>query len=342
MKKELFGKKDGVDIYVYTLENSKGMKVEVSNFGALIIRLLAPDKEGKVVDVALGYDTPEEYFVNGNFYGALIAPNANRIGDASFTLGGTAYNLDINDGKNNLHSHREFGAHKCMWEAREEMDGILFTLRMKDMELGFPGNKEFHVRYEVTEMNELRITYDVTSDRDTIINPTQHCYFNLDGHGAGPITGHKLRLYAAAYTPTHPGSIPTGEIAPVAGTPMDFTQPRVIGERIDADFEQLRLAGGYDHNWVLDNYDGNIRKVCEVENQEGSRKMEVFTDLPGIQFYAGNFMEKEKGKDGSIYDYRCGFALETQYYPDTPNRPEFPSDVFGPDRPYHSTTIYKF
>lgn len=342
MKKELFGQVEGQEVFLYTLENSHGMKAVVSDFGALIVQLYAPDKDGKMADVALGYDTLEEYRVNGFFFGAVIGPNANRIGNAKYELEGETYQLDVNDGVNNLHSHRELGLHKRVWDAQEKDGGILFTLKMEDGELGFGGNKIFRVLYEVTEENELRITYDADSDKNTVINLTNHCYFNLDGHGAGSIETHKLQLLAASYTPADAGSIPYGEIAPVAGTPMDFTQPHVIGERIDADFDQLKMAGGYDHNWVCDNFDGSIRKIAVVQNGEESRTMEVYTDLPGVQFYAGNFMTPESGKGGVTYDYRGGLALETQFFPDTPNKPQFPSSVFGPEKHYHTTTVYRF
>ncbi len=342
MKKELFGKINDREVFLYTLENSHGMKVMVSDFGAVIVRIFAPDKDNHAEDVCLGYDSLEEYQRNGCFFGAVIGPNANRIGNAQYTLEGVTYHLDANDGANNLHSHRDLGVHKRVWDAQEKDGGILFTLKMKDGELGFGGNKDFGVFYEVTENNELRITYDADSDQNTVINMTNHCYFNLDGHGAGSIVSHKLQLLASAYTPADAGSIPYGEIAPVAGTPMDFTEPCVIGERIDADFGQLKMAGGYDHNWVLDNYDGAVRKIAVVTNGSGSRTMEVYTDLPGVQFYAGNFMKKEPGKGGAVYDYRGGLALETQFFPDTPNKPQFPSSVFGPDRHYHTTTVYRF
>lgn len=342
MKKELFGKVDEREVYLYTLENSHGMRVLVSDFGALIIRVYAPDINGTLADVALGYDTLDEYRVNGNFYGAVIGPNANRIGNAAYTLDGVEYRLDANDGVNNLHSHRELGTHKRVWDAEEKENGILFTLKLKDGEMGFGGNKVMRVLYEVTDENGLRITYDADSDKDTVINMTNHCYFNLDGAGAGTITNHRMQILASYYTPADAGSIPVGEIAPVAGTPMDFTQPHVIGERIDAEFEQLRLAGGYDHNWVCDGFDGTLRRIATVTNTAGTRTMEVYTDLPGVQFYAGNFIERERGKDGSCYDYRGGLALETQFYPDTPNKPQFPSSVFGPGRPYHTVTEYRF
>lgn len=342
MKKELFGKAGDREVFLYTLENNKGAKAVVSDFGALIVRICAPDREGRLEDVCLGYDTLEEYFVNGCFFGAVIGPNANRIGNAQYTLNGVTYHLAVNDGVNNLHSHKDLGIHKRVWDAQEKDGGILFTLTMKDGELGFGGNKTFSVFYEMTQDNELRITYDADSDQDTVINLTNHCYFNLDGHGAGSIEGHKLQLLAKSYTPADAGSIPYGEIAPVAGTPMDFTQVHEIGERIDADFEQLKMAGGYDHNWVCDNYDGSVRKIAVLTNASESRTMEVYTDLPGVQFYAGNFIKPEKGKGGVTYDYRGGLALETQFFPDTPNKPQFPSSVFGPKRHYHSTTVYRF
>lgn len=342
MKKELFGKVGEREVFLYTLENSKGVKAVVSDFGALIVRICAPDQKGDLEDVCLGYDTLEEYFGNRCFFGAVIGPNANRIGNAQYTLNGVTYQLVVNDGVNNLHSHKELGIHKRVWDAQEKDGGILFTIAMKDGELGFGGNKTFSVLYEMTEDNELRITYDADSDQDTVINLTNHCYFNLDGHGAGSIEGHRLQLLAASYTPADAGSIPYGEIAPVAGTPMDFTQVHTIRERIDADFDQLKMAGGYDHNWVCDNYDGSVRKIAVLTNASGSRTMEVYTDLPGVQFYAGNFITPQSGKGGVTYGRRSGLALETQFFPDTPNKPQFPSSVFGPERHYHTTTVYRF
>lgn len=342
MNKELFGKVGDREVFLYTLENSKGVKAVVSDFGALIVRICAPDQKGDLEDVCLGYDTLEEYFGNRCFFGAVIGPNANRIGNAQYTLNGVTYQLDVNDGANNLHSHKELGIHKRVWDAQEKDGGVLFTLAMKDGELGFGGNKTFSVLYEMTEDNALRITYDADSDQDTVINLTNHCYFNLDGHGAGSIEGHRLQLLAASYTPADAGSIPYGEIAPVAGTPMDFTQVHTIGERIDADFDQLKMAGGYDHNWVCDNYDGSVRKIAVLTNASGSRTMEVYTDLPGVQFYAGNFITPQSGKGGVTYGRRSGLALETQFFPDTPNKPQFPSSVFGPEKHYHTTTVYRF
>lgn len=342
MKKELFGTVQGRDVYLYTLENSRGMKAVISDFGALIVELHAPDHAGNLEDVALGYDALESYLVNGCFFGAVIAPNANRIGGARFALDGQVYTLSSDDGGNNLHSHKDLGAHKRVWDAREENGGLALTLSMRDGELGFPGNRTFRVFYQVTEENGIRITYDADSDRRTVINMTNHCYFNLNGQGRGDIMGHRLQLLASSYTPADAGSIPTGEIAPVEGTPMDFRTPYRIGDRIDSDFDQLKMAGGYDHNWVCDGYDGTVRKIASLENESAGRIMEVYTDLPGVQFYAGNFLKPEQGKAGKTYDFRSGLALETQYYPDTPNKPQFPSSVFGPERHYHAVTEYRF
>ena len=257
-------------------------------------------------------------------------------------MNGVTYTLDANDGANNLHSHRELGSHKRVWDAEEKEDGILFTLEIKDGEMGFGGNKKLSVLYQVTEDNGLRITYDGDSDKDTVINITNHCYFNLDGQGAGTIEDHEVQLAASAYTPADAASIPYGDVLRTEATPMDFTQPHKIGERIGEDFEQLKMAGGYDHNWVLNGYTGNVRHVAVVHNSDKTRTMEVYTDLPGMQFYTGNFIEPDKGKDGKSYDFRSGFAMETQFFPDTPNKPQFPSSVFGPERHYHTVTEYRF
>lgn len=343
MEKTVFGTmKDGTEIYLYSMENGNGMKAQVINYGAILVNLYVPDKQGKIEDVVLGYDKLEDYYVNGANFGATIGPNANRIADASFVLDGIEYKLDANDGKNNLHSHADLGYHKKVWKVEENEKGVTFLLEGADGEMGFPGNKKVEVSYTLTEENELKIHYHAISDKPTIINMTNHTYFNLAGHDAGEIYDHILTLNAANYTPVVAGAIPTGEISPVQGTPMDFTKPRRIGNDIDADFEQLKLTGGYDHNWVLDGEAGTLRHVATVEEPVSGRVMETYTDLPGVQFYAGNFIEKETGKRGAAYNYRYGLCLETQYYPDTANKPSFPSAVFGPDREYDTTTVYKF
>lgn len=344
MKKELFGTtKDGKDIYLYTLENEYGMKAQVMNYGAILVNLLVPDKDGKVEDVCLGYDSLEEYYVNGCFFGSTIGPNGNRIADAQFMIDGRIYELAANDGVNNLHSDAQLGFHKKVWEAKEDGDNrVVFYLSSPDGEMGFPGNKKITVTYSVTEFNELIISYYAASDKKTVLNLTNHTYFNLAGHQSGSIENHLLTLHAASYTPVRGGLIPTGEIAPVAGTVMDFTKAKAIGKEIDAADEQLLIGGGYDHNWVLDQYNGRLREAAVVEEPVSGRVMKVFTDLPGVQFYAGNGIEKHQGKKGAVYEKRGGLCLETQDYPNAVNEPGFPSPVYGEGKDFVSTTIYQF
>lgn len=341
IKKEKFGACNGKEVTLYSIQNEKGMKAEVMNYGAVLVRLMVPNKNGKLEDVVLGYDNLEQYFVNGCFFGSTIGPNANRIANAKFSIQGAEYLLDVNDGANNLHSHRENGYHKRMWDAKENGNSVTFTLE-DDASMGFPGKKKCSVTYTLTEDNRLELSYHITADKETIINPTNHTYFNLEGHNGGTILDHEMKLYASRYTPVVPGAIPTGKLEAVTGTPMDFTEGHKIGERIDADFEQLSLTGGYDHNWVLDGEAGTLRLIAEVKAPKSGRHMKVYTDLPGVQFYAGNYIEREDGKEGAVYLKRMGFCLETQYYPDTANRPEFPSAQYGPNKDYRSTTIYEF
>lgn len=341
--KTLFGTmKDGTQIFQYTLENKKGMRVQLINYGAILTALFVPDKNGKLQDVVLGYDKLEDYYINTCNFGATIGPNANRIAGAAFTLEGKTCRLSVNDGPNNLHSDFDLGYHKKVWAAEEGENSVTFSLHTPDGEMGFPGNKEIWVTYTLTEENELSIHYHAVSDKNTIINMTNHTYFNLAGHDAGEILDHVVTLMAGNYTPVVEGAIPTGEIASVEGTPMDFTSPRRIGDEIDADFEQLKLTGGYDHNWALDGKAGNLRHFATVEEPVSGRVMKAYTDLPGVQFYTGNFMEKETGKGGALYNRRYGLCLETQYFPDTANEPSFPSAVFGPGREYDTTTVYRF
>lgn len=343
IKKRSFGvTAEGQEVFLYTLENSKGVKAEVTNFGAILVNLFVPDAKGEVADVVLGYDTLEEYMVNGNFYGATIGPNANRIGGAAFAIDGVEYKLAANDGENNLHSDRTLGYHKKIWSVEEGDNRVTFTLKDADGHMGFPGNKELSVTYALDEENALTLKYHGISDKKTVINPTNHTYFNIDGHKSGSIEGHTLQLKASAYTPVVAGAIPTGEIASVKGTPMDFTEAKVVGKEIDADFEQLKLTGGYDHNWVIDGWDGSLREFATVTGAVSGRKMVCYTTLPGVQFYAGNYIEPENGKDSAQYDFRNALCLETQYYPNSVNTPEFPSCIYGEGREYDSITVYKF
>lgn len=343
VEKSFFGKSpEGQDIILYTLSNSKGMEASVTNLGAILVKLIVPDADGKMDDVVLGFDSADRYYNNPSFFGAVIGPNANRIDRAEFTLDGVDYKLDVNDGPNNLHSHIDQGYHKRIWDAENDDMSVTFSLT-DNATMGFPGKKQISVTYTLDEDNGLTLHYHASSDVPTIINPTNHTYFNLNGAGNGDIGDHELWLKAAKYTPVVAGAIPTGEIASVSGTPMDFTVMKQIGLEIDADFEQLKLTSGYDHNWVVDGYDGKLRHIATVKSPKSGRTMETYTTLPGVQFYAGNFITPEAGKGGAAYEKRYGLCLETQYYPDTIHHENFPSCVFGGEgNDYDSVTLYKF
>lgn len=338
-----FGKcADGQEVTLYCLSNSRGMRASVIDYGAILVKLEVRDVHGETRDVVLGFDSVEKYEQNPCFFGATIGPNANRIADAKFTIDGVTYQLDINDGNNNLHSHAELGFHKKIWDVSTTDSSVTFTLKAEDGELGFPGSRIFQVTYTLDEDNALTIHYHAQSDKKTVINLTNHTYFNLNGHKAGSIEDHELWLKASHYTPVVAGAIPTGEIAPVAGTPMDFTESKRVGSEINADFEQLALTGGYDHNWVLDDWNGSLQHFASLKAPDNSVQMKAFTTLPGVQFYAGNFIQPLEGKEGASYNARCGMCLETQYFPDSANRPEFPSCIFGGEKEYDSVTVYQF
>ncbi|MCR5427091.1 MAG: galactose mutarotase [Lachnospiraceae bacterium] len=333
--------REGREICLYTIRGSKGMCAKVMNLGAILVELWVPDAAGKAEDLVLGFDKADTYYGNPSFFGAVIGPNANRIGGATYELDGVNYQLDVNDGENNLHSHAELGYHKRVWDAEVYDNSVRFSLD-DPATLGFPGNKSVSITYSVTEENELVLHYHGTSDERTILNPTNHTYFNLNGAGSGKILDHKIKLECTTYTPTVPGSIPTGEIAPVAGTPMDLTSLTRVGDHIDDAFEQLTMAGGYDHNYCIDGWDGSKRLCAEVTSEQSGRTMKVYTTLPGVQFYAGNFIASQTGKNGAAYGKRDGLCLETQYYPDAIHHENFPSPVFGEDREYDSETVYRF
>lgn len=340
---KLFGKsKDGKDITLYTITNANGMQADVTDLGAILVNLLVPGRDGKKDDVVLGFDTAEEYYGNASFFGATIGPSANRIGGAKFTIDGTEYQVAVNDGPNNLHSDFELGYHKRLWDAEILENGVKFSLEAPDGDMGFPGNLKVSLTYTLTDDNAISLAYHGTTDRAALINMTNHSYFNLAGHDAGCIEDHMMTLHASCYTPVVPGAIPTGEIAPVAGTPMDFTSAKRVGDEIGADFEQLILTKGYDHNWVVDNADGTLREIAVVSEPTTGRVMTVLTDLPGVQFYAGNCISPCTGKGGAKYDVRSGLCLETQCYPDSINKENFPSVVYTPEREYDTVTIYKF
>lgn len=333
---------DGTKIKLFTLTNAKGMSISVMDLGAALVKVLVPDRDKKIADVVLGFDKPEDYLDNPSFFGVVIGPNANRIAGAAYEIDGNTYRLDVNDNENNLHSHKDQGYHKCMWTAVASDSTVTFSLKDNDGHMGFPGNKSVSVSYTLTDDNELKIHYHGTSDKKTILNLTNHTYFNLEGHDSGKMEDHELWLGASRYTPVVAGAIPTGELASVEGTPMDFTTSKKVGKDIDQDFEQLKLTGGYDHNWVIDDWDGTLRHVATVKAPKSGRMMKTYTTLPGIQFYAGNFIDEQKGKEGANYGFRMGLCLETQYFPDSVHHTNFPSCVFGADKEYDSVTVYKF
>lgn len=339
---EVFGKyPDGREIMLYTMTNKNGMQAAVTNIGAILVKLLVPDAAGHKADLVLGFDRGEDYLANESFFGAVIGPSANRIGGAAFSIDGTAYTIAQNDGSNNLHSDKEHGYHKRLWDTVIFDNGVTFSLQDTDGNMGFPGNKQISVTYTLTDDNVLRLHYHATSDKKTVLNLTNHSYFNLNGQDSGKMETHELWLGASRYTPSDAGSIPTGEIVPVAGTPMDFTEPKQVGKDIGADFTQLKQAGGYDHNWVIDGWDGTLRHFATVKAKESGRVMKAYTTLPGFQFYAGNFIGEQTGKGGTVYGPRMGLCLETQYYPDSIHHPEFPSCVFGEGKEYDSVTEYR-
>ena len=344
VKKEFYGQtRDGREISLYTIEKG-ALTAKVTDFGAILVSLLAPDKNGAQEDVVLGYGAAESYLDNPDFLGATVGPSANRIAGASFVLNGRTYHLPVNDGENNLHTDRALGLHKKLWDTTLEEDAVTFTTGVADGECGLPGNRFFEVTYRLTEAGGLVLHYRGESDAETLMNPTNHSYFNLAGHRSGTVLGQELRLFCSHFTPVVKGAIPTGEIRAVAGTALDFTTAKTIGRDIEDDCEQLKLVGGYDHNFCIDGYtgDGTLRPVAAAEDSQSGRVMEVFSTLPGVQFYAGNFLGDNGGKMGAYYGPHTGFALETQFYPDSANEAEFPQPFFGPERPYESTTEYRF
>lgn len=345
--KKQFGRiKGGKVAHLYTLKNKNGMQIDVTDFGANIVRILVPDKKGIFQDVVLGYDNPAQYEVNSPGYGSFIGRHANRIGSAKFELNDKTFTLEKNDGNNNLHSgSKSYNKYMYDVEIYEEDDEtqIEFSRFSEDMEQGFPGNLEVSVSYTLTNDNELVIEYYAMSDKDTIINFTNHSYFNLAGHNSGTILNHKIMIDADKFTPTDDELIPTGELRDVEGTPMDFRVSKSIGSDIEKDYVPLKQAGGYDHNYVLKTTREEANKVAELYEEHSGRLMEVFTDMPGLQLYTGNFIDgKEQGKDKYIYSKRDGVCFETQYFPNSCNISEFPSCILKADKEFDSVTIYKF
>lgn len=348
MVEETFGRVDGQEVFLYTLTNAGGMKVAITNYGATVVSLWVPDRQGKLADVVQGFDTLEDYIrYNDSYFGNVVGRYGNRIAGGKFTLDGVEYTLAANDHGNHLHGGLK-GFDKVVWNSepvqKKNATGVKLTYRSKDGEEGYPGNLDVTVTYYLTTANELSIEYAAVTDKATPVNLTNHSYFNLAGQGSGTILGHVLRIDADRFTVVDKGLIPTGELRPVQGTPMDFTQPMAIGARIDRkEDEQIAFGGGYDHNWVLNKKDSSLTKVITLHEPKSGRFMEVLTTEPGVQFYSGNFLDgKHKGKGGKVYNYRYALCLETQHYPDSPNHPDFPSTIVRPGEKYSSQTVYKF
>src|SRR5215472_1735164 len=329
---------DGQPVDLYTLTNKNGVAV---------VSWKVPDRNGKLGDVVLGYESLDGYVNDKSYFGALIGRYGNRIGHAQFTLDGKTYTLAKNNGENTLHGGTK-GFNKAVWTAKEipakNGQALELTYLSKDGEEGFPGNLDVRVIYTLTDSNELEIDYSATSDKTTVVNLTNHSYFNLAGAGSRDILDHVLTMEADKFTPVDAGLIPTGELRDVASTPFDFRKPTAIGARIKEDNEQLKLGGGYDHNFVLRRKPGEpISLAARVMDPKTGRVLEVWIDQPGVQFYTGNFLDGSvRGKDSIAYSRRSAFCLETQHFPDSPNQPKFPSTVLKPGERYHTTTIYKF
>jgi aldose 1-epimerase len=339
--KQPFGKMpDGTPIEIFTLSDGI-VEARIMAFGGIIVSLKTPDRNGKLEDIVLGFDTAEEYVANSHtYYGAVIGRYANRIAHGAFTLEGSKYSLSKNNGENTLHGGPN-GFYNVLWKAKQLDNGVELTYLSKDGEEGFPGNLTATVRYTL-EKGALRVEYSATTDKPTVVNLTQHSYFNLAGQGNGDILGHQLTLHASKFTPVDAGLIPTGEIRSVASTPFDFLKATRIGDRIEAGDEQIKLGGGYDHNWVLDDNKGKIQDAAEVYEPTSGRVMKVSTTEPGIQFYSGNFLSGSKGKGGRPYPKRSALCLETQHFPDSPNHPAFPTTELKPGQKYDSVTVFSF
>ena len=342
MKTRSFGHNSrGESATMYTFENANGMVMEVTDFGATLYSLLVPTCQGKL-DVVLGYDDPILYEgPSGTFFGATVGRNANRIAGGKFTLDGKDYILDVNNGPNNLHSGLNFYSFR-IWQVKAVTENsITFSLHSPDGDQGYPAALDIDVTYTLTENNSVRIDYYGVPQGRTLINLTNHSYFNLNGHTSGSILGHTVWLDADTFTPADETSIPTGVIAPVEGTPMDFRTPKTVGRDIEADYEALNFGKGYDHNWCLNN-GGKFAKVATLTADQTKLKMDVYTDLPGVQVYSANFLVSETGKGGCVYGHRQGICFETQFYPDSVHHAHFPSPIFSAGDVYRTSTEYTF
>jgi aldose 1-epimerase len=339
---------DGQEVVLYTLTNANGLKAEIINYGGIITSLMVPDRDGNLADIVLGYDSLKDYLVNPTFFGAIIGRYANRLEEGRFTLNHVDYQLSRNDGNNHLHGGQG-GFHKRVWDARILTDGDDQRLELSrfstDGEENYPGNLEVRVIYALTDDNTLDIKYYAVSDKDTIVNLTNHAYFNLGGHASGTILNHELMIHADFYTPISKETVPTGEILSVKDTPFDFTKFRRIGEGLTqyADHPQMKNGSGYDHNFVLKVSGSEPEEIAQVYDPQSGRLMRVLTTKPGVQFYSGNFLKTAgAGKEGKVYDKWDGFCLETQYFPNGMKYPHFPSPILRAGQTYHHITQYQF
>ena len=347
MKKDSFGKlPDGSAVDIYTLTNARGASASITTYGGRVVTLKMPDKKGTFADVVLGFDSLDGYLAENPYFGALVGRYGNRIGKAQFTLDGKVYKLAANDGPNTLHGGKK-GFDKVLWTASDvsttDTPALEVKYISKDMEEGYPGNLTCIVTYSLTAQNELKIDYKATTDKDTVLNLTNHSYFNLAGAGEGDILAHHMMIAAGKFTPVDKTLIPTGELKSLDGSPLDFRKATAIGDRIDKDDEQLKFGKGYDHNYCLDAGQGALTRAVMVHEPSSGRAMEVLTTQPGVQFYTGNFLDGTlKGKGGKVYGHRTGFCLETQHFPDSPNKPSFPTAELKPGEEYKHTTVYRF
>ena len=347
VQKGTFGETDeGQTVDLYTLSNANGIRVRIITYGAIIVSLEVPDREGRLADVVLGFDTLDGYLERHPYFGCVVGRYANRIAGGRFTLCGNEYNLVKNHGRHHLHGG-EKGFDRVIWEARETVSedeaGIELSYLSVDGEEGYPGNLDVHVTYTLTNQNELKIDYEATTDKKTIVNLSQHTYFNLAGAGEGDILDHEMMINADQFTVIDEEVMPTGEIRSVEGTSLDFTVPGAIGARIDDTEEQMRFGKGYDHNFVLKRNESSIGLAARVREPSSGRVMEVYTTEHGVQFYSGNFLDGTVvGKEGKAYQHRSAFCLETQHFPNSPNEPSFPSTVLEPGDTYRQTTVFKF
>jgi aldose 1-epimerase len=346
-KKVAFGKtKDGQPVDLYTLTNASGMEVAITNYGGTVVSIKAPDRSGKIADVVLGFDSFEGYLNNTPFFGVLVGRYGNRIAKARFTLDGHEYHLAPNDNGNTLHGGLQ-GFDKRRWKAKDvstkDVPALELAYLSKDGEEGFPGNLSVTITYSLTPKNELKIDYAATTDKVTVLNLTNHSYFNLAGQGEGDALSHLVMINADRFTPVDATLIPTGELKSVAGTPLDFRKPTPIGARIDANDQQMKFGRGYDHNFVLNRKDDGLILAARVTESSSGRVLEVLTTQPGLQFYTGNFLDGTlHGKAGKVYPRRSAFCMETQHFPDSPNHPQFPTTVLKPGEHLESTTVFRF